>query len=117
MPQHEPLALLLDAQVQIDDLLSKTATIDLDRLMSSTDLQAIFERRFEILGESLRRLQRVHPAVFVQIEGADEAIAMRNFIAHGYDSVDHRVLWDTAVEDLPRMGRSIAVVIEALRRQ
>lgn len=111
MPPHEPTALLNDALGQIDDLLAKAAVRSLEELLSNRDLQAIFERRFEILGEALRRLERGAPLTFARIAGGPHAIALRNFIAHGYDGIDHRILWDTVAGDLPAMRDSIARIL------
>lgn len=36
---------------------------------------------------------------------------MRNLIAHGYDGVDHRILWATAQNDLPDTAASIRALI------
>jgi uncharacterized protein with HEPN domain len=112
MPPREPVALLTDALAQIDDLLAKAARSSLADLIENRDLQAIFERRFEVLGEALRWLERSDPLVFARVVGGAQAIALRNFIAHGYDGVDHRVLWDTVAEDLPAMRTSIARLLE-----
>ncbi|MFM7259471.1 MAG: DUF86 domain-containing protein [bacterium] len=116
MPPREPVALLTDALAQIDDLLAKAARSSLVDLLENRDLQAIFERRFEVLGEALRRLERSDPLVFARVAGGAQAIALRNFIAHGYDGVDHRVLWDTVAEDLPAMRTSIARLLESEAR-
>ena len=72
-----------DALPQIDDLASKVAEKSLEYLKSNRDLQAIFERRFEILGEAFRRLERTDPHLFAKVPGARDAIDMRNIIAHG----------------------------------
>lgn len=111
MPQPETQALLEDARAQVDDLLSKAQTKSLDDLLKDRDLQAIVERRFEILGEALRRLERVNPAVFAQIPAARQAIGLRNIISHGYDGVDHRLLWDTMMVDLEPMRAAISALL------
>jgi uncharacterized protein with HEPN domain len=53
--------------------------------------------------------------VFARITGGSRAIALRNFIAHGYDGVDHRILWDTVQTDLPEMRDAIAHLLEERR--
>ena len=111
MPPREEIALLEDALGQVDDLLAKAKGSSLDRLLADRDLQAIFERRFEILGEALRRLERSAPQVFARIAGGREAIGMRNLIAHGYDGVDHRILWATVQNDLAATADSIRKII------
>lgn len=35
------------------------------------------------------------------------AIGMRNFLSHGYWDVDYHMLWDTAVEDIPKLEKLI----------
>lgn len=92
MPPREEVALLEDALGQVDDLLAKARVTSLDRRLADSDLQAIFERRFEI-------------------RGGREAIGMRNLIAHGYDGVDHRILWATVQNDLPDTAASIRALI------
>jgi len=111
MPPREPRALLEDALEQAEDLIAKSRSHTLDRLLADRDLQAVFERRFEVLGEALRRLQRADASIAARIDGAAQAIEMRNFIAHGYDGVDHRILWSTTVIDLPPLPESILRVL------
>jgi uncharacterized protein with HEPN domain len=111
MPPREVTALLEDALGQLEDLLAKARNSSLERFLSDRDLQAIFERRFEILGEALRRLERRSPQVFIRIAGGREAIGMRNLIAHGYDGVDHRILWATVQNDLVATAESIRSLI------
>ena len=96
-----------DALTQIDDLASKVAEKSFEYLKSNRDLQAIFERRFEILGEAFRRLERTDPHLFAKVPGARDAIDMRNIIAHGYDGIDHRILWEAVSNDLPLMRATI----------
>ncbi len=70
MPQPETRALLEDALTQVDDLLLKAQKNSLDGFLQDRDLQAIVERRFEILGEALRRLERIDSSVLGKIPGA-----------------------------------------------
>ena len=112
MPPREPRALLDDALAQIDDLSAKVNSGSLAALLGDRDLQAIFERRFEVLGESLRRLERVDSAMFARIVDARLAVDVRNFISHGYDGMNHRALRATAANDLVPMRQSIMREVE-----
>ncbi len=107
MSPHEPQAILEDLLQQIDDLLEKAASTSLSAFLTDRDLQAIFERRFEILGEAMRRLERSDPLRFARIPGAREAIGLRNVIAHGYDGIDHRILYSIVRNDLPSTRAAI----------
>jgi uncharacterized protein with HEPN domain len=71
-------------------------------------LQLGLVRLVEIVGEAAVKVtkdtQRRHPEVpWPQI------VAMRNRLIHGYDLVDHDILWQTIQEDLPAL-------IEKLRK-
>ncbi len=112
MPPREPLAMLEDARSQAMDLVRKVDGSTLESILGDRDLQAIIERRFEILGEALRRLRQRDMNLFDRIPGANEAIAVRNIIAHGYDGVDHRILWSITHQFLPQMLAAIDVVID-----
>lgn len=53
----------------------------------------------------------MNPAVFAQIPAARHAIGLRNIISHGYDGVDHRLLWDTIMVDLEPMRAAISALL------
>lgn len=58
-------------------------------------LQVAVERWFEIIGEAINRMAREFPDEAEKIPNFRRIIGLRNILAHGYDIVDHRVLWDT----------------------
>ena len=60
-------------------------------------------RQFEIIGEAARRIIAADPA-FTRRHPAlelDAAYRMRNALAHGYDTVNLRTVWDTIEQKLP----------------
>ena len=64
------------------------------------------ERCIEIVGEGLRRLptefkQRRKDIPWKEIAGT------RDHLIHGYDVVDHRILWDAVQIDIPRLIEAI----------
>lgn len=56
-------------------------------------LQLILERLFEVLGEALYRLRNQDEAAFEKITDGHRIFGTRNLLAHGYDIVDHEILW------------------------
>lgn len=64
-------------------------------------LRSAVERKFEIVGEALTRLNRRDPAVASLIHDADKIVAFRNVLIHGYDIVDDRLVWDAVEAKLP----------------
>lgn len=63
-------------------------------------LRSAVERQFEIIGESLNRLDRVDPSVAEQIDDLPRIVAFRNVLIHGYATIDDRIVWEVATERL-----------------
>jgi uncharacterized protein with HEPN domain len=64
-------------------------------------LRAAVERKFEVIGEALVRLRAEDQETFQRISAGQRAIAFRNRLVHGYDSIDHQTVWETVRNDLP----------------
>lgn len=77
-------------------------------LLENRGLQLIFEREFEILGEALNRLLRDDPALESAITDARRIVGLRNLLAHGYDAIDHRILWSAVTLHLPRLRKEVS---------
>ncbi len=63
--------------------------------------------KLEVIGEGLKQASRYFPAALDTVAEAKSAIQLRDRIAHGYFSIDPRVLWDTIREDLPLLIEQI----------
>jgi uncharacterized protein with HEPN domain len=57
-------------------------------------------RLVEIIGEAAARIPREVQDRYPQISW-QVIVGMRNRLIHGYDQIDHDVLWNTITEDLP----------------
>lgn len=64
-------------------------------------LRSAVERQIEIVGEACRRALDDSPGLRERLPDAAKAIAMRNRLAHGYDSVDDTLVFMTVVNSLP----------------
>jgi uncharacterized protein with HEPN domain len=64
-------------------------------------LRQSIERNFEIIGEAIRRLAQHDPAMAQRISGHQQIIAFRNTLIHGYDLIDHSVVWQVIQRDVP----------------
>ncbi len=102
---------LLDAgQFVLEHCRSQTLeTFQRDRLSR----QAV-ERNFEIMGEALRRLERVDPDTFRSVGDARRVIQFRNVLAHGYDVVDAGLVWRIVQDDLPPLVARVADLLRPL---
>ena len=61
------------------------------------------ERQMEIVGEACRRALDDTPALHERVPEFAKAIALRNRLSHGYDSVDHRIVFNTVRVHLPSL--------------
>ena len=64
-------------------------------------LRQAIERNFEIIGEAMNRLAQHDPEVAARISKHRRIIDFRNLLIHGYDLIDHRIVWSTIAEELP----------------
>ena len=69
------------------------------------------ERNFEIIGEAMRRLAQHDPSTVQHIDGYQHIIAFRNILAHGYDQLDHSVVWQVIQRDVPRLLSDVAALL------
>jgi uncharacterized protein with HEPN domain len=76
-------------------------------------LQAAVERKFEVIGEALNRLDRDDDTVLEQITDYQRIIGFRNILAHGYDAIDQRLVWDAVRSHLQVLKRDVVGVMES----
>jgi uncharacterized protein with HEPN domain len=74
-------------------------------------LRSGVERKFEILGEALTRVSRDTPTVLDQIREHRNIVSFRNILAHGYDSIDNRIVWGIIEEDLGKLFEDVERLI------
>ena len=68
-------------------------------------------RNIEIIGEAINRL----PDNFVKKYPdfpTKEAVSMRNFLIHDYESVISKIVWETIKTDIPPLKKQIAVIMK-----
>lgn len=74
-------------------------------------LRSGVERQFEIIGEALKQLELLEPAVVSRITNYRRIIAFRNILVHAYAVVDDRVVWDVVQKDLPILYREVETLL------
>lgn len=79
-----------------------------DRVMR----QAI-ERNFEIIGEAMKRLAKYDNETAARIDDHRQIIAFRNALIHGYDLVDHALVWSTIESQIPILLRDVEALLAA----
>ncbi len=84
-----------------------------DDLATDRLLELALIRLMEVIGEAAGRISSDTRAQLPDIPWSD-VVAMRNRLIHGYDSVDHDILWDTITYDLPPLLRAVDQLIQQL---
>ena len=82
-------------------VLEETRESDLQHYLENGVLLQAVERNFEIIGDALNRLRRADPATADHIGETPRIVAFRNILAHGYDTIDHEIMWHLLRQDLP----------------
>ncbi len=76
-------------------------------------LNAAAERRFEIIGEALTQCRIHHKEQVDQLGSIQEIIDFRNYLAHRYDSVSSKIVWDIIQHDLPDLLSRVRLLLQA----
>ena len=111
--QPEARKLVWDASEAVARIREFVAGKTLQAYESDRMLSSAVERQLEIVGEALHRLSRADPGAARSIEEIGRIVGMRNVLAHGYASVDNRLVWDVVTSKLERL----AVQLEGLARE
>ena len=79
----DPRVLLADIDRAGADIGRFTEGMDSGAYAGDALTQAAVERKFEIIGEALNRLQKAHPKLAGRIPRLRRIIAFRNLLIHG----------------------------------
>lgn len=102
MSLHDPRVSLAQMHDHAAEILSlivdrQRADLDDDRLLALA-----LARLLEIIGEAANRVpvdvRETYPGI-----PWSEIIGLRHRLAHGYDRIDHEILWEILTGDLPRL--------------
>ena len=93
-------------------VLEATGELDLDQYLESRLLRQAVERNFEIVGEALNRLRKGDAQTAGRIGDMPRIVAFRNILAHGYDTIDHEIVWYLIQQDLPALLRVVEGLLE-----
>lgn len=96
----------------IDKLLDRYGPLTYAEFAADEDLQLIAIARLTRIGEAVKRIDLVvdredHP----QVEWGG-AIGMKNWLVHGYDTVDLPTVWEVLEQDLAPLRQGILMVAE-----
>jgi uncharacterized protein with HEPN domain len=85
----------------------------LDDYHADRILRQAIERNFEIIGEAMKRLAQHDPDTTARIGDHRQIVAFRNVLIHGYDLVDHTLVWSTIGQQVPALLRDVEALLAA----
>ena len=112
MPPTDPRAALEDILAAVREIEGFASGRTLQDYLDQGWLRFATQRGIEIVSEASRRIPAGLKARHPEIPWADIA-AIGNILRHGYDSLDHRVIWGVVENDLP----PLKATVEAMLRQ
>ncbi len=75
--------------------------ISLEEYQQNKLIRRAVEREIEIIGEAMNRILKLEESV--NIEYAREIVDTRNWVIHGYDNVDDKIIWGVITKYLPKL--------------
>lgn len=106
---------LWDAREACYSAVTFMGTLTEEEFAASALHRSAVERQLEILGEALNRLRRDAPDIAQCIDGVDQAVGMRNILAHEYGVVDHAIVWSVVERRLRPMAEQLDSILENRR--
>jgi uncharacterized protein with HEPN domain len=103
----DSLKLLWDAQDAAERVKRFVAGKSFEIYLGDELLRSAVERQLEIVGEAMSQLRRIDPDTYSTIPDAPRVVGFRNVLAHGYASVDNRIVWGIVIDSLDRLIESL----------
>jgi uncharacterized protein with HEPN domain len=112
--QREPRAFIADIVQACDAIADDVDGVGVDDYLSDRMIRSAVEREFTIIGEAIRVLGHIEPAAFARITAGRTNGDFRNQLAHGYMTVDDRLVWGYAVREAPKLREECARLLAEL---
>ena len=110
MSKHDPRLTLTQIREAAHRAQLLCAGTTLEMLRQDWIRLTSFERQFEIIGEAIKRLPLDLRERYPQHDWRGAA-GLRDIVVHGYDWIDHEVLWDAVRDDFPSLFATVDEMI------
>ena len=109
--EHDPDAYLFDIKRACNEIKEFTRDVSFEEYSRNSLVKAAVERKFLVIGEAMKRLQREHPDILNKITDHDKIIGFRNVLVHGYDIIDDTTVWSSIKDSLPTLQREVEDIL------
>jgi uncharacterized protein with HEPN domain len=104
-------AYLCDIIDACDSIGSILAGISIDKYVETREKRSAVEREFILIGEAASMLAKFWPDRFKRLTEGRKAIGFRNILTHNYASIDHETVFETALQDVPKLRRECVEIL------
>ncbi len=104
---------LFDVVLASEDIENFTKRMEFSDYLENKMAQRAVEREFEIIGKALNRIKGMNSEILEDITEYHRIIGFRNVLAHGYDIVDEKLVWDAVKKHLPILVKEIRILLKA----
>jgi uncharacterized protein with HEPN domain len=104
------IATLIDIRAAIDRALDFAAGMDYDGFLNDQRTRWAVCSQVMVIGEAATRVSKSFQEQSPDVPWG-EMIGMRNRLIHGYDEIKWKKVWDTVVDDLPKLKAAIEPLI------
>ncbi len=104
-------AYLYDIIDACDSIASILAGISFETFVATREKRSAVEREFILIGEATSVLTKFWPDSFKLLSDGRKAIGFRNILTHNYASVDQETVYETALQDVPKLRRECVEIL------
>ena len=104
-------AYLCDIIDACDSIASILEGISFEAFAATREKRSAVEREFILIGEATSVMAKFWPDSFNLLSDGRKAIGFRNILTHNYASVDHETVYETALQDVPKLRRECVEIL------
>ena len=110
MSKRDLRLFIYDIKESVEAILSYVDGITLEVFMHDRKTYSAVIREFEIIGEATKHLPDTLTQHYTDVAWRDVK-DFRNLLIHEYFGIDHRIVWNTILYDLPKLKIIIDQII------
>ena len=104
-------AYLCDIIDACDSIASILTNISIEAYVMTREKRSAVEREFIVIGKAVSMLAKFWPDRFRRLSDGRKAIGFRNILIHNYASLDHETVYETALQDVPKLRRECVEIL------
>jgi len=106
---------LFDMKIAIESINEFVADIDLEEYKTNKLIRSAAERQLEIVGESVKRIERTGQPV--PIANAKHIVAFRNILVHEYERLEDETVWMIIKKDVPQLLEEVNRLLDNIEQK